>query len=113
MKVKLCAECPYVPEQLAGQYDADAALFLCASCDRLPCRKIKGSELVERLRTLRPREQQVLDLLWGGLKSEEIAAKLGVTAHTVRVHSIAIRLKMGAQSVPDLLRMSATIASAV
>jgi hypothetical protein len=33
MKVKLCARCPYTPRDLAGHYDPEAALHVCASCD--------------------------------------------------------------------------------
>lgn len=30
MRVKLCARCPYVPQDLADHYDACASLHLCA-----------------------------------------------------------------------------------
>src|ERR1700738_1974831 len=33
MRVKLCARCPYTPQDLAGHYDAEAALHACAKCD--------------------------------------------------------------------------------
>jgi hypothetical protein len=33
MRVKLCARCPYLPCDLAGHYDAEAALHLCTKCD--------------------------------------------------------------------------------
>ena len=33
MKVKLCARCPYTPRDLAGHYDPEAALHVCAKCD--------------------------------------------------------------------------------
>ena len=33
MKVKLCARCPYAPPDLAGHYDPEAALHVCAKCD--------------------------------------------------------------------------------
>ena len=33
MRVKLCARCPYMPQDLADHYDAGAALHLCARCD--------------------------------------------------------------------------------
>jgi len=33
MRVKLCTRCPYLPCDLAGHYDPDAALRLCATCD--------------------------------------------------------------------------------
>ncbi len=33
MRVKLCARCPYTPEDLIGHYDSQAALYVCAKCD--------------------------------------------------------------------------------
>jgi len=33
MRVKLCARCPYAPRGLAGHYDPEAALHVCAKCD--------------------------------------------------------------------------------
>ena len=33
MRVKLCARCPYTPQDLASHYDSEAALHLCAKCD--------------------------------------------------------------------------------
>jgi hypothetical protein len=33
MRVKLCARCPYKPQDLTGHYDPDAALHVCAKCD--------------------------------------------------------------------------------
>jgi hypothetical protein len=33
MRVKLCARCPYTRRDLAGHYDPDAILHLCANCD--------------------------------------------------------------------------------
>ena len=33
MRVKLCARCPYTPQNLDGDYDPEAALHFCARCD--------------------------------------------------------------------------------
>jgi len=33
MRVKLCTTCPYVPRDLAGHYDPQAVLHVCAKCD--------------------------------------------------------------------------------
>jgi hypothetical protein len=33
MRVKLCARCPYTPQDLAGHYDPEAAIHACARCD--------------------------------------------------------------------------------
>jgi hypothetical protein len=33
MQVKLCARCPYTPDDLATHYEPKGALHLCAKCD--------------------------------------------------------------------------------
>jgi hypothetical protein len=33
MRVRPCARCPYTPQDLAGHYDPEAALHVCAPCD--------------------------------------------------------------------------------
>jgi len=33
MRVKLCERCPYMPSDIAGHYDPEAATHLCAGCD--------------------------------------------------------------------------------
>jgi two-component system, NarL family, nitrate/nitrite response regulator NarL len=47
---------------------------------------------------LTARESQVLELLSGGLANKEIAAKMGISDHTVKFHVNAILTKLGAQS---------------
>jgi len=34
MRVKLCSRCPYTPRDLAGHYDPQGDLHVCAKCDR-------------------------------------------------------------------------------
>lgn len=33
MRVKLCARCPYSPQDLADYYDASSSFHLCVRCD--------------------------------------------------------------------------------
>jgi hypothetical protein len=33
MRVKLCSRCPYTPRDLAGHFDPEGALHVCAKCD--------------------------------------------------------------------------------
>jgi hypothetical protein len=33
MRVKLCSRCPYTPRDLAGHYDPEGVLHVCAKCD--------------------------------------------------------------------------------
>ena len=58
---------------------------------------------------LSPREQAVLQLMAQGLANKEIAAKLGLSVHTVKFHVAALLEKLGAASrteaVMDGIRM--------
>ena len=64
-------------------------------------------ELVrERYRTLTAREREVMVLVVRGMQNKQVAAELGVSEITVKVHRHNIMLKMEAASLPDLVRMS-------
>jgi FixJ family two-component response regulator len=63
--------------------------------------KIKKSFL-----TLTPREKEVIVLVTNGLMNKQIAAKLGVTEITIKVHRGNVMRKMSAKSLAELIRMS-------
>ena len=67
------------------------------------------SELAEVQRSyalLSTREREVLPLVVAGLTNKQSAAKLGIAEITLQVHRAQIMRKMGAQSVPELVRMA-------
>jgi FixJ family two-component response regulator len=55
---------------------------------------------------LTPREQQVIGFVTAGLMNKQIAAELGVSEITVKVHRGNVMKKMGARSLADLVRMA-------
>jgi FixJ family two-component response regulator len=59
-----------------------------------------------RFESLTPREQQVIGLVTAGLMNKQIAAELGVSEITVKVHRGSLMKKMGARSLADLVRMA-------
>lgn len=59
----------------------------------------------ERLRKLTAREQEVLRLVCDGMSSREIGLQLGVSFKTIQAHRGKIMSKMGASSLPHLVRM--------
>jgi FixJ family two-component response regulator len=67
------------------------------------------SELRRRLGTLTPREQEVLPLVTSGLLNKQAAAELGISEVTVAIHRGKIMQKMGASSLPELVRMAAAL----
>jgi FixJ family two-component response regulator len=59
-----------------------------------------------RFEALTAREQQVIGLVTTGLMNKQVAAQLGVSEITVKVHRGKVMRKMGARSLPDLVRMA-------
>jgi len=64
------------------------------------------SGLQQAFRSLSAREQQVMPLVTAGLMNKQIAAEIGVSEITVKVHRGNVMRKMGAKSVADLVRMA-------
>ena len=67
---------------------------------------LEQADLRLRLRSLAPREREVLRLLVSGLMNEQAAAELGITEYTVQVHRGHIMRKMRAKSFATLVRMA-------
>jgi FixJ family two-component response regulator len=63
-------------------------------------------ELRKLYKALTPREQQVISFVTAGLMNKQIAAELGVSEITVKVHRGSVMKKMGARSLADLVRMA-------
>lgn len=66
--------------------------------------------LRERLESLTPREREVLPLIVSGLLNKQVAAEIVTTEATVKVHRSQLMKKMGAESLPELVRMAEKIA---
>lgn len=60
--------------------------------------------LQERLRTLTPREREVLNLVVKGLLNKQIAGELGTSEQTIKVHRRRVMVKMQVDSVANLVQ---------
>ncbi len=70
----------------------------------------RGTSLLrDRFATLSPREQQVMSLVAAGNMNKQVAADLGLSVITVKIHRGAAMRKMGARTLADLVRMADTL----
>ena len=66
-------------------------------------------ELRQRFRLLTRREREVMQLVVAGMLNKQIGAELGTSETTVKIHRGQVMHKMQAESVPDLVRMTAKL----
>src|SRR5947209_19038985 len=64
---------------------------------------------VELMEPLTPREQQVAQLLAGGLTNKEIAQRLGITEHTVKFHLNGLLRKLGVSTRTEAVVQAARL----
>jgi FixJ family two-component response regulator len=83
------------------------AIQLALERDRL--RRQQEAEITtlrDRYEWLTPREREVLPLVVSGLPNKQIATAIGTSETTVKVHRGQLMRKMGADSLPELVRMA-------
>jgi FixJ family two-component response regulator len=64
------------------------------------------SKLKASFDSLTAREREILTLVTAGLMNKQIAAEIGITEITVKVHRGNVMRKMGAKSLAQLVRMA-------
>lgn len=69
--------------------------------------------IAARLDTLTPRELEVFHHIVAGRRNKQIAGDLGTVEKTVKVHRSSVMQKMGAGSLPDLVRMAIQTESSI
>jgi len=67
---------------------------------------MRTRDLNERYAALSTREKEVMRLVCAGLMNKQVAAEIGISEITVKVHRHNVMKKLGAKSLPDLVRMA-------
>jgi FixJ family two-component response regulator len=77
--------------------------------DRDRARRRRQREILilkQRFESLTIRERQVMSLVVSGLLNKQIATEIGTSETTAKVHRSQVMHKMGAYSLPELVRMA-------
>jgi FixJ family two-component response regulator len=83
------------------------AIYTAVGRDRI--RRMADAEsasMRERFELLSPRERQVMQLVSAGKMNKQVAATLGVSEITVKIHRGSVMRKMGARTLADLVRLA-------
>ncbi len=72
-------------------------------------REMETSDLRRRYASLTLRERQVMALVVTGLLNKQVGGELGISEITVKAHRGQVMRKMNANSLPDLVKMSAKL----
>jgi FixJ family two-component response regulator len=71
-----------------------------------------AQEVLRLAAALTPREREVMAAVVRGLMNKQIAAELGITEITVKLHRGNVMRKLNARSVADLVRKAEALAGA-
>lgn len=67
-------------------------------------RHVSGRVSHRRPEDLTPREKQILELIWSGLKTREIGTRLKISVKTVEAHRATMMKKVRVSNTAQLLK---------
>ena len=76
---------------------------------RLKADQVERKTIQRRLQNLTPRERQVFELVVKGMLNKQIAAELGASEQTIKVHRGRVMEKMQVDSVAELVQAAVKI----
>ena len=92
--------------------DQDILDAVVAAIDRDRHRREKEGEvsgLQALFESLSPREREIMALVTTGLMNKQVAAEVGLSEITVKIHRGNVMKKMGAKTLADLVRMAESL----
>jgi len=92
---------PFVDEELLNAVDEAIE-----KCSRIRKNKSEKDNVLLLLKTLTPREYEIMRWIIAGMLNKQIAYKLGISERTVKFHRGNIMNKMQVVSVADLVRLT-------
>jgi FixJ family two-component response regulator len=98
----------FLPKPFHDQDLLDAIQRAIARDAELRAARAVRVDVLRRVELLTPREREVLVLVTAGKMNKEIAAQLGASEKTIKVHRARVMKKMGAESVAELVVLAQT-----
>jgi FixJ family two-component response regulator len=92
---------PFVDEELLNAVDEAIE-----KCSHIRKNKSEKDNVLHLLKTLTPREYEIMRWIIAGMLNKQIAYKLGISERTVKFHRGNIMNKMQVVSVADLVRLT-------
>jgi FixJ family two-component response regulator len=96
----------FLPKPFRDQELLDAIQHALARDRHARAQRARSEELRRRYGALTPREREVMARVAAGLLNKQIAAELGTSEASVKVHRQHVMTKMGAGSLAALVRMA-------
>lgn len=89
----------------------DSVAQALAEGEAVATRQREQAAAATRLGMLSAREREVFDALVEGLSNKEVATRLGISVRTVEAHRANLMQRLGAESLPELVRLAITAAA--